>query len=84
MSDACYYALIDRDEDGGFSAWIPDLPGVVASGPTEHDAYHRLFGRARQCLHDMIMTGQPLPVARPVAELPQEPTTYRLLLFIIS
>ena len=32
----------------------------------------------------MIVTGQPLPVARPVDELPQEPTTYRRLLFIIS
>jgi predicted RNase H-like HicB family nuclease len=84
MSDACYYALIDRDDDGGFSGWIPDLPGVVASGATEHDVYHRLFSRARQCLHDMIVTGQPLPLARPVAELPQEPTTYRRLLFIIS
>ena len=57
---------------------------MVASGPTEHDVYHRLFGRARECLHDMIVTGQPLPVARGLEELPQEPTIYRRLLFIIS
>ena len=84
MADPCYYALIDVDDGGGFSGWIPDLPGVVASGPTEHDVYHRLFGRARECLHDMIVTGQPLPVARGLEELPQEPTIYRRLLFIIS
>ena len=84
MLDACYYSLIDRHDDGGFSGWIPDLPGVMASGRTEEEVVKKLFGDARECLHNMIMTGQPLPLARPVAELPQDPGTYRRLLLIIS
>jgi predicted RNase H-like HicB family nuclease len=84
MPDACYYALIEREDDGGFVGWIPDLPGIVASGRTEDDALHGLSARARQCLHEMIMTGQPFPLARPVEELPAEPTTYRRLLLIFG
>ncbi|MBM3647549.1 MAG: hypothetical protein FJX11_07140 [Alphaproteobacteria bacterium] len=84
MSDACYYALIDREDDGGFTGWIPDLPGISACGRTEQDVYQRLFADARECIHQLIMTGQPLPTARPVSALPQEPTAYRRLLFVIS
>ena len=84
MLDVCYYALIDREDDGGFTGWIPDLPGVVASGPTEGDVLHSLADRARQCLHDMVMTGEPLPAARPADDLPEEPTTHRRLLLFIS
>ncbi|WP_421997698.1 type II toxin-antitoxin system HicB family antitoxin [Reyranella sp.] len=82
--DACYYALIDRSEDGDFSGWIPDLPGVAASGQTEGEVLRRLSGRARDCLHEMVLTGSPLPQGRALEALPQEPDTYRRLLLIMS
>ena len=84
MLDACYYSLIDRQDDGGFLGWVPDLPGVMASGRTEDEVVKKLFADARDCLHNMIMSGQSLPPARPVAELPQDPSTHRRLLLMIS
>ena len=84
MPDACYYSLIDRQDDGGFVAWVPDLPGVMACGRTEDEVVRRLFSDAQECLRNMVMTGQPLPVARPVGELPEDPSTYRRLLLILG
>ncbi len=84
MPDAGYYSLIERQRDGGFVAWVPDLPGVITSGRTEDEVIRKLFSDTRDCLHHMIMTGQPLPVARTANELPQEPGIYRRLLLILS
>jgi predicted RNase H-like HicB family nuclease len=29
-----YIVIIERADDGGFGAWVPDLPGCVALGDT--------------------------------------------------
>ncbi|WP_243790975.1 type II toxin-antitoxin system HicB family antitoxin [Saccharopolyspora gloriosae] len=29
-----YLVLVERDDQGGFSAWVPDLPGVAAAAAT--------------------------------------------------
>jgi predicted RNase H-like HicB family nuclease len=86
MPDGCYYSLIEREEDGRFVGWVPDLPGIEAFGPTEDEVLHKLSGLARQCLHNLIMTGQPLPVARAADELPagRDARSQRRLLLIIS
>ncbi|MDP2332453.1 MAG: type II toxin-antitoxin system HicB family antitoxin [Reyranella sp.] len=70
MLDACYYSLIERAEDGRFLGWIPDLPGATASGRTEDEVVQQLSQSARQQLHDLLMSGQPPPPARPVDALP--------------
>jgi predicted RNase H-like HicB family nuclease len=86
MPDACYYSIIERDDDGQFVGWIPDLPGVTAEGATEAEVLRTLAATARQCLRDLLMSGEPLPSARPAGELP--PTVgargHRRLLLIIS
>lgn len=59
--DACYYCYIRRLPDGSFVGWVPDLPGVRASGITE-DAVLRLLSRdARDFLHDLVIKGMPVP-----------------------
>ncbi len=83
--DTCYFSIIERNDDGGFEAWVPDLPGVTACGATEEEVLQRVFGNARECLRNLIVTGQPLPVARALEELPQrERREFRRLLLIIS
>ena len=83
--DTCYYAIIERAEDGSFEAWVPDLPGVTGAGATEEEVLQRVFGNARECLRNLIVTGQPLPEARPLEDLPQrEEREFRRLLLIIS
>jgi predicted RNase H-like HicB family nuclease len=83
--DTCYYAIIERSEDGIFEAWVPDLPGVTGIGATEAEVLERVFASARECLRNLIITGQPLPAARPVEELPQRAEReFRRMLLIIS
>ena len=83
--DTCYFSIIERTEDGSFQAWVPDLPGVTADGTTEEEALQGVFRNARECLRNLIVTGQPLPSARPLDELPQrEEREFRRLLLIIS
>jgi predicted RNase H-like HicB family nuclease len=83
--DTCYFSIIERTDDGSFSAWVPDLPGVTGDGETEEEAVHRVFQNARECLRNLIVTGQALPEARSLEELPQrDKREYRRLLLVIS
>ncbi|CAN5923111.1 hypothetical protein BH11PSE3_BH11PSE3_12660 [soil metagenome] len=84
--DACYYSIIERAEDGRFAAWVPDLPGVTADGTTEDEVLQRIFRGARERLRALIVSGDPVPPARPVDELPKRcgQRQFRRLLLIIS
>ena len=41
-----YLAVIERAEDGSYSAWVPDLPGWVAGGQDAPEAAKRLIAAA--------------------------------------
>jgi predicted RNase H-like HicB family nuclease len=80
-----YFSIIERVDDGFFTAWVPDLPGVTAEGATVEEVLQRVFRNARECLRNLIVTGQPLPEARPLEELQQRhEREFRRLLLIIS
>lgn len=68
--DASYYSIIERDEHGQFFAWIPDLPGLKVTGLTEEEVIRALSQQVRQCVRDRILSGQSVPVPRPVEQLP--------------
>ena len=85
MLDACYYSLIERADDGRFVGWVPDLPGATASGQTEDEVLQQLSRNTRERLHDLLMSGQQPPPARPVDALPSSEgrrEVRRLLLII--
>jgi predicted RNase H-like HicB family nuclease len=84
--DACYYSIIERAEDGHFWGWVPDLPGVTADGLTEQEVLDRLVRGVRECLRDLIVTGQPVPQPSPAEALPRRDGARELrrLLLIIS
>ena len=86
MLDACYYSLIERADDGRFIGWVPDLPGATASGSTEDEVVHQLSESTRQRLHDLLMSGQQPPPARPAEQLPMSDgrQEIRRLLLIIG
>ncbi len=86
MLDACYYSLIEREDDGRFVGWVPDLPGATASGRTEDEVVHQLSEATRQRLRDLLMSGHPPPPARRVEELPasEDRREIRRLLLIIG
>ena len=84
--DASYYSIIERGEDGHFWGWVPDLPGISADGVTEKEVADRLLRRVRDCLRNLIVTGEPIPRPRRPEELPARDGARELrrLLLIIS
>jgi predicted RNase H-like HicB family nuclease len=66
MTDASYYSVIERDEQGRFFAWVPDLPGLKVAGETEADVVRALSQQLRQCLRDIVHSGRKPPHARPL------------------
>jgi predicted RNase H-like HicB family nuclease len=57
-----YLVIIERAEDGSFSAYVPDLPGCVAVGQDSTEAAKRLIGQAIEAhIHGLIEDGLTVP-----------------------
>lgn len=67
MGKVYYTAIVERDGQGGFGVFFPDLPGCVSSGDTVQEA--ALNAEAALALHvaGMLEDGEALP-------LPTDPT----------
>ena len=68
--DASYYSLMRLTQDGQYVGWLPDLPGVMASGVSEAEIVYRLSRDARELLDKIVAKGLPLPRPSTVDELP--------------
>lgn len=81
-----YYSLIRRTQDGQFVGWVPDLPGVTASGVSEAEIVYRLSRDARELLDKIIAKGLPLPAPSATDALPlgDRHGLYRRLLLVLS
>ena len=42
MTERQYLIVIEGNDDAGFSAYVPDLPGCVAAGATREDVEHEM------------------------------------------
>jgi predicted RNase H-like HicB family nuclease len=84
--DACYYSLIRRTADGLLVGWVPDLPGITASGPAEEEIIRRLSRDAKELLHKMAAKGLPPPEPSPTDALPlgDRHGPYRRLLLVLG
>jgi predicted RNase H-like HicB family nuclease len=84
--DGCYYSLIRRTRDGEFVGWVPDLPGVMASGVSEAEVIYRLSRDARELLDKIVAKGLPPPTAAAADALPlgDRQGLYRRLLLVLS
>lgn len=60
-----YVVIFERAEDGGWGAYLPDLPGVVAVGPTREEVASRIKEALDAYAGEMIALGERLP--EPVA-----------------
>ena len=83
LPDACFFSFIECGGDGEVTGWVPDLPEVRAVGGTEADVIRTLSRNLRQRLHDMILSGQPLPRARSADELPTANAQQRRRLLLL-
>jgi predicted RNase H-like HicB family nuclease len=56
-----YVVVFERAEDGGWGAYLPDLPGVVALGSTRDEVSERIHKAVDAYAQEMAALGQPLP-----------------------
>jgi predicted RNase H-like HicB family nuclease len=56
-----YVVVFERAEDGGWGAYIPDLPGVVALGTTHEEVSERIKEALGAYAEEMAALGRPLP-----------------------
>lgn len=62
-----YLVIIERDEEGGYSAWAPDLPGVVAAADTYDECLQLMREAVTFHLEGMREDGEPIPQPSTVA-----------------
>jgi predicted RNase H-like HicB family nuclease len=60
-----YVVVFERAEDGGWGAYLPDLPGVVALGSSRDEVSDRIREAVDAYAEEMAVLGQELP--EPVA-----------------
>lgn len=64
-----YLVIIEPAEDGaGFGAFVPDLPGCIASGRTREEAKERIAYSIRLHIESLRAHGEPVPPPAAQAE----------------
>jgi predicted RNase H-like HicB family nuclease len=56
-----YVVVIEQAEDGGFGAFVPDLPGCVAAGDTREEAEQLIREAIPLHLESLHEHGDPVP-----------------------
>ncbi|SPE37206.1 conserved hypothetical protein [Candidatus Sulfopaludibacter sp. SbA6] len=66
-----YTVILEREEDGGYVAIVPALPGCVSQGGTRDEAVRNIREAADLYIEDCIAAGDPIPteVGREYVEL---------------
>ena len=62
MSD--YAVVFERADDGGWSAYAPDVPGVVAAADSREAVEHRMREALRIYAEELARRGQSPPAPR--------------------
>jgi predicted RNase H-like HicB family nuclease len=63
-----YLVIYERAEDGGWGAYLPDLPGVVAIGSTRDEVAELIREALDAYVEEMSELGRKLPVPTASAE----------------
>lgn len=56
-----YVVVSERAEDGGWGAYLPDLPGVVALGTSREEVASRIQEAVDAHAREQAALGRPLP-----------------------
>ena len=56
-----YVVVFERADEGGWGAYLPDLPGVVALGATRDEVAERIREAVNAYADEMAALGQKLP-----------------------
>ena len=62
MPDAPTYAyVVERADDGSYSAYVPDLPGCTTCGDTVEEVRELIREAAELCVIELREKGEPVP-----------------------
>lgn len=61
------YTVIIENAGGNYSAYVPDLPGCITTGPTVEETLANMREAIEFHLEGMRADGQPIPPATTVA-----------------
>jgi predicted RNase H-like HicB family nuclease len=56
-----YVVVFERAEDGGWGAYVPDLPGVIALGASRQEVAARIQEAVDAYAREQAELGRPLP-----------------------
>ena len=56
-----YVVVFERAEDGGWGAYVPDLPGVIALGASRQEVAARIREAVDAYAREQAALGRPLP-----------------------
>ena len=56
-----FSASMEEDEDGGWSAWLNEIPRCRTRGDTEQDAFYELKKAALVVVLDLQQKGEEIP-----------------------
>lgn len=59
-----YTVVLERENDGGYSAWVPDLPGCASQGDTYDEAVANIREAIESYLEAHRKLGRPVPEPR--------------------
>jgi predicted RNase H-like HicB family nuclease len=62
------YAIVIETAEGNYSAYVPDLPGCVATGSTVAEVESEMTEAIRLHVEGLIEDGQPVPPPTAIAE----------------
>ena len=62
------YAIVIEKANGNFSAYVPDLPGCVATGDTVVEVEQNLLDAVRFHLDGLREDGTPIPVPATICD----------------
>jgi predicted RNase H-like HicB family nuclease len=62
MKEMKFVVSIHQDEDGGYIAECPSIPGCVSQGETEAEATANVADAIRECVAVRAQLGMPLTV----------------------
>ena len=62
------YAIVIEKADGNYSAYVPDLPGCVATGATVAETESEIRDAIRFHIDGLKQDGQPIPKPTSIAD----------------
>ncbi len=62
-----YTVVIERADDGSYSAYVPDLPGCISCGDTREETLEMIKEAIRGHIETLREHGDPVPAPRSTA-----------------